>query len=63
MAMSTCKSTGDWFGSSVERRHMSESIIKIGISCTVQICGVESGGADRVDWSSAEIEQSKAVNV
>ncbi len=22
-----------------------------------------SGGADRVDWSSAEIERSKAVNV
>lgn len=60
MVLSTSKPTGDWSGSIGGRRQVSESIIKMDRLHSANLCGAESGGADRVDWSSAEIEQSKS---
>lgn len=60
MVLSTSKPTDDWFGSSGGRRQVSESIIKMNGLHSANLCGVEGGGVDRVDWSSAEMEQSKS---
>lgn len=60
MVLSTTKPTGDWLGSSGGRRQVSKSIIKINRLHSANRCGVEGGGVDRVDWSSAEMEQSKS---
>lgn len=60
MVLSTSKPTGDWFGRSRGRRQVSESIRKMNRLHSANLCAVEGGGVDRVDWSSAEIEQSKS---
>lgn len=58
MVLSTSKSTGDWFGSSGGRRQVSESIIKNGKGCTVQIC-VELRVVELIEWIGQVQRQSR----